>query len=235
MKLNEKKLEIIKTNRRGSIGLKVEPNRIALMVPKSMSDETIALFIQSESEWLLQKIAEQKQHMPKHISFNSGNELLLFGEKILYKEDHHTQVSKINYQFIERTLTLYCKQKRAIKNIENARRKVAVSFFVDQLQTVLDERLPKLARTIQVEPTIISIKNYKSRWGSCCQDGRIQFNWRLAMAPKSVVEYVIIHELCHLIHPNHSKQYWQTVESFCPDFQLAKKWLKENGATLMSL
>ena len=55
------------------------------------------------------------------------------------------------------------------------------------------------------------------------------------MAPKSVIEYVIIHELCHLIHPNHSKDYWQTVAKFCPTYQQEKQWLKENGASLMSL
>lgn len=235
MNLNKNSLEIIKTSRRGSIGLKVEPNRIALMVPKNMSDETIALFIQNENQWLLQKISEQKQHMPKQISFISGHELLLFGEKILYKEDHHSDVKKMHAEFSENTLTLFCKQKRKLKYVKLASRKVAVQFFVDQLQLFLDQRFLDLASTIQVSPTVVSIKNYKSRWGSCCSDGRIQFNWRLAMAPKSVVEYVIIHELCHLIHGNHSKEYWQVVAQFCPDYQQQKNWLKKNGATLMSL
>ncbi len=235
MNIDQQSIEIIKTNRKGSIGLKVEPNRIALMVPKHMTDETIALFINSEKDWLLQKIAEQKQHMPKHMSFISGNELLLFGEKILYKEDHHTQVKKRHYKFEEDTLTIYCKQKRQLKEMAIATRKEAVSFFTEQLQYLLDTTLPTIAKTINVKPTIISIKNYKSRWGSCYQDGRVQFNWRLAMAPKSVVEYVIVHELCHLIHPNHSQQYWQTVVKFSPDYKQQKQWLKENGASLMSL
>jgi len=233
--INKQNLEIIKTNRKGSIGLKVEPNRIALMVPKNMSDETINLFIENEKEWLLQKITEQKQHLPKHISFISGNELLLFGEKILYKEDNHTPVVKIHTVFLDSTLTVYCKQQRALKNLPGAVRKIAISFFTEQLSLFLDEILLNWANKIQVNPIEVSIKNYKSRWGSCCVDGRVQFNWRLAMAPKSVVEYVVIHELCHLIHANHSKQYWQVVAKFCPDYQQQKNWLKENGATLMSL
>ncbi len=228
-------LEIIKTSRKGSIGLKVEPNRIALMVPKSMTDETIALFIKTEKDWLLQKVIEQKQHLPKQMSFISGNELLLFGEKILYKEDHHTLVKKINYQFLDNTLIIFCKQKRELKDIETHVRKVAVSFFVEQLQNYITQTLEHWAKTIQVEPTQVSIKNYKSRWGSCYQDGRIQFNWRLAMAPKEVIDYVIVHELCHLIHPNHSKQYWQTVAKFKPNYEQQKQWLKNSGAGLMSL
>lgn len=230
-----KNLEIVKTSRKGSIGLKVEPNRIALMVPKSMTDETIALFIKTEKDWLIQKVIEQKQHLPKHMSFISGNELLLFGEKILYKEDCHTLVKKINYQFLDNTLIICCKQKRDLKNLKTHVRKVAVSFFVEQLQNYITQTLEHWVKTIQVEPAQVSIKNYKSRWGSCYQDGRIQFNWRLAMAPKEVIDYVIVHELCHLIHPNHSKQYWQTVAKFKPNYEQQKQWLKNNGASLMSL
>jgi predicted metal-dependent hydrolase len=233
--LDQQNIEIIKTNRKGSIGLKVEPNRIALMVPKHFADTDISSFIKSEKDWLLAKIAARKQNMPKQISFKSGTQLLLFGNKILYKEDHHRLVKKIDYQFNEEVLVLFCKQTRPLKNVPASARKVAISFFIKQLETVINSTILDLAKIIQVTPSIISIKNYKSKWGSCCADGSIQFNWRLAMAPKSVIEYVIIHELCHLIHPNHSKDYWQTVAKFCPTYQQEKQWLKENGASLMSL
>lgn len=238
-KINQQNIEIIKTSRKGSIALKVEPNRVALMVPKNMSAETISSFINSEQSWLLAKITSQQQKMPKQLNFKHSSELdselLLFGKKIIYKENYGLLVNKITYQFNDNTLTLFCKQQRALKNISASIRTIAISFFVQQLDEFIKCTLPSLAKIIQVDPSIISIKNYKSRWGSCCANGQIQFNWRLAMAPKAVIEYVIIHELCHLIHANHSKQYWQIVAIFCPNYKQQKAWLKANGATLMSL
>ncbi|HBQ44387.1 MAG TPA: hypothetical protein DD716_01870 [Thiomicrospira sp.] len=234
-KINQQTIEIIRTTRKGSIGLKVEPNRIALMVPKRMSNDTIASFLNNEQEWLQTQINDKKENMPKCLSLSSGNELLLFGEKILYKEDHHTDVAKMKTSFEESTLTVFCKQKRKLKHPETAIMKEVRKFYSQQLEQVLAEKLADLAKIIKVKPTEISIKNYKSRWGSCYPDGRIQFNWRLAMAPISVIEYVIIHELCHLIHPNHSKAYWAEVVKYCPNYSIEKSWLTENGTTLMSL
>ncbi len=109
-----------------------------------------------------------------------------------------------------------------------------VQFFSEQLQTYLEPRLQMFAEQIGVQPTEVTIRNYKSRWGSCYTDGRVQFNWRLAMAPKAVVDYVIQHELCHLIHPNHSADYWALVARHCPDFDTHKQWLKDNGAALIA-
>ncbi len=233
--IDEQNIEIIKTARKGSIGLKVEPNRIALMVPKHLSDETILLFLNSEKDWLRSQILEQKENMPKHLSLRSGSELLLFGEKILYKEDHHTDIPKMYSELSGTTLTIFCKQKRKLKHEQAAIRKQVVHFFSEQLQSVLDKYMIDFSAQVGVSVMDVSIKNYKSRWGSCYPDGRIQFNWRLAMAPISVIQYVMMHELCHLIHPNHSKAYWAEVLKYCPNYQTEKQWLSDNGASLMSL
>ncbi|WDC85678.1 M48 family metallopeptidase [Caloramator sp. mosi_1] len=71
-------------------------------------------------------------------------------------------------------------------------------------------------------------------WGSCSSKGNINLNWRLVMMPLDVIDYVIVHELCHLKHPNHSKGFWNLVREFMPDFEGKRRWLKENGARLFS-
>ena len=79
----------------------------------------------------------------------------------------------------------------------------------------------------------ITIRDQKTRWGSCSSKGTLSFNWRLMLAPPAILDYVVVHELCHLTHMNHSPMFWQAVESVCPDYKIARKWLKEHGNELV--
>ena len=78
----------------------------------------------------------------------------------------------------------------------------------------------------------IAIREQKTRWGSCSEKGNLNFNWRIVLAPPEVRDYVVIHELCHLSHLNHSKEFWVRVQEFCPEYKIYRRWLKENGHTL---
>ena len=78
----------------------------------------------------------------------------------------------------------------------------------------------------------ITIRDQKTRWGSCSANGTLSFSFRLMMAPPRVLDYVVVHELCHLTHMNHSKDFWNMVQSILPDYKEHRKWLKENGHTL---
>lgn len=80
--------------------------------------------------------------------------------------------------------------------------------------------------------TSITIRDQKSRWGSCSGTGTLSFNYRLMMAPPRILDYVVVHELCHLTHMNHSKDFWNMVGSILPDYKESKRWLKEHGREL---
>ena len=80
--------------------------------------------------------------------------------------------------------------------------------------------------------TSITIRDQKTRWGSCSERGTLSFNWRLILAPPEILDYVVVHELCHLTHMNHSKEFWSMVSNTIPDYKEKRKWLKENGHTL---
>ena len=79
----------------------------------------------------------------------------------------------------------------------------------------------------------ISIRSQKTRWGSCSAKGTLSFNWRLMLAPPAILDYGVVHELCHLSHMNHSAAFWQKVESVYPDYRTARKWLKDHGQELV--
>lgn len=78
----------------------------------------------------------------------------------------------------------------------------------------------------------ISVRNQKTRWGSCSQTGTLSFNYRLMMAPPAVIDYVIVHELCHLTYLNHSGAFWNKVADVMPDYAACRRWLREHGHTL---
>ena len=79
----------------------------------------------------------------------------------------------------------------------------------------------------------IRLRLTRSKWGHCTRSGIIQYNWLIALAPESVVDYLVIHEVCHRRHLNHSRAYWQLVESLCPDYLRRRQWLKDWGHTLV--
>jgi predicted metal-dependent hydrolase len=80
----------------------------------------------------------------------------------------------------------------------------------------------------------IEIRDQRSRWGSCSTRGTLSFNWRLVLAPFEVLDYVVVHELCHLREPNHSRRFWRLVESRRPDWRAQREWLNEHGPELLA-
>lgn len=96
----------------------------------------------------------------------------------------------------------------------------------------IPKRASHFAHMLGVSYGTITIRDQKTRWGSCSSKGNLSFNWRLILAPPQVLDYVVVHELCHRKEMNHSKQFWELVESVMPDYAVHRKWLKDNGNEL---
>ncbi|MGR3747420.1 MULTISPECIES: SprT family zinc-dependent metalloprotease [unclassified Paracoccus (in: a-proteobacteria)] len=99
----------------------------------------------------------------------------------------------------------------------------------DRLRLACDRHAAALGRQVRA----ISLRDTRSRWGSCTADGRLMFSWRLAMAPPQVLDYVAAHEVAHLAHMDHSPRFWATVERLMPGHGPHRAWLRQNGADLM--
>lgn len=105
--------------------------------------------------------------------------------------------------------------------------------FRRQAAAIFAERTAYFARIMGVEYGQITIREQKTRWGSCGSNHNLNFNWKLVLAPREVLDYVVIHELCHLKEMNHSPQFWAEVEKIQPDYRFRRKWLKDHGWRLM--
>lgn len=99
----------------------------------------------------------------------------------------------------------------------------------------IPKRAAYYAGLLGVDYNTITIRDQKTRWGSCSSKGNLSFSWRLILAPPKVLDYVVVHELCHRLEMNHSPRFWALVESMIPDYKTHRKWLKENGEKLSIL
>ena len=106
------------------------------------------------------------------------------------------------------------------------------AWYRRQAQTAFRARLEQLIKPYGFVYGRVSVKGQKSRWGSCSRQGNLNFNWRLLLAPPAVLDYVVIHELCHLKEMNHSARFWQLVARTCPDYATHRRWLRLHGREL---
>lgn len=107
--------------------------------------------------------------------------------------------------------------------------------LAEEALKVIPERVEYFAKVIGVTYGKITIRNQKTRWGSCSSKGNLNFNCLLMLAPSEVLDYVVVHELCHRKQMNHSKAFWSEVEKVFPDYKEARKWLKEDGSQMITL
>ncbi|MFZ5633520.1 MAG: M48 family metallopeptidase [Bacillota bacterium] len=97
---------------------------------------------------------------------------------------------------------------------------------------VIKQRLEALSRRLNLAFHRVFIRDQKTRWGSCSRRKNLNFNWRLVMAPPPVLDYIVVHELMHLVEPNHSTRFWALVEEVCPDYKAHRAWIRKNGHNL---
>lgn len=107
--------------------------------------------------------------------------------------------------------------------------------LADEALKVIPERVEYFAKVIGVTYGKITVRNQKTRWGSCSSKGNLNFNCLLMLAPPEVLDYVVVHELCHRKQMNHSKAFWLEVEKVLPDYKEVRKWLKEDGSQMITL
>lgn len=125
------------------------------------------------------------------------------------------------------------RRKRSDLSAAEARRlEVLEKRYRDAARKYFTERVAYYHTLTGGRYTSITIRDQKTRWGSCSSRGTLSFNYRLIFAPPRVLDYVVVHELCHLTHMDHSKSFWDMVERIMPDYRVYKQWLRDHGQEL---
>mgnify|MGYP000928872431 CR=1 FL=1 len=221
-------VEIIKTDRKKSASIQLKDGQVRVRAPRSLSDKRINDLIKKRTPWIKEKL-EEYSNRPQAVAkkYEDGEVFSYLDKNYELKiiESDEVAVKLKNGCFI----VSICKEDFG-KNIKI--QNLLTDWYRDHAFKYLQERTDRFANIIRVSPSSISIKNYKSRWGSCAINGAIDYNWKIIQAPKKVIDYIVVHELCHLIEHNHSPRYWSYVEKFMPNWKESRDWLKENSDLL---
>jgi len=222
---------IVRRPRRKTLCISIRAdNKVEVLAPAHMPAARISAFVQSKAGWI-----EKKQHFNSHIRTPHREKAFVSGEQFPLLGTDYT----LHLEAAPRAGCTHSNGQLLIRHrdIENSSKTASLieTWYKQQATEVLTDLCRQYASHIGVEARSVGIKNYRSRWGTCHQDGRIYFNWRIVMAPKHVAAYVAVHEMCHLIHHNHSRAFWQLVQSIMPDYREAETWLKIHGVSLKIL
>ena len=219
--------EVVRTSRRKTARIKIEDSVVSIVVPEDLSVDRIDELLAKKHRWIAEKMSKQQAAQPARTKeFISGEAFSYLGRnyRLKVKKGPFTPVKLINGHLVA-TLPEGAAKPHMVRN-------ALARWYQAQALPKFEEKTKRYAKLIGVKPSATGIKNYKARWGSCNSNGAIDFNWKLIMAPHSVVDYVVVHELCHLRRFDHSKEFWNHVARYCPDYQDRKLWLKINGIFL---
>lgn len=203
--------------------IRINPDAtVTLTVPHYYRQRDIDDLIQKKSIWINQKREQCQQQLKSGIAFESDT-LLWFDSlyRILPHKGQHDVFHNQPETLIYSRHPLHDRTER-------------LKWYRRQAKKELSQRLESLAGKFGLQYQRVAIRDQKTRWGSCSSRGTISLNWRLIMAPEYVCHYVLIHELAHTRHMNHSKDFWQLVEVMAPGSFQARVWLKQNGQSLMN-
>lgn len=184
---------------------------ITVKVPKNTSEEIILSAVEQHGKWILEKLrsnAEARQ-IPKAREYQEAGKFLYLGKEYLLHE--LIQTGELNAEGLKRELK---------------------KFYVSSCKKIVGERIIRYQTQLKVKPKTIEIVESRTNWGSCSSNKKLTFNYRLAMAPVDVIDYVVVHELCHLLHMNHDRSFWRLVGSIIPDYKEKQAFLARHGQSM---
>jgi predicted metal-dependent hydrolase len=210
------------------VAIYVEPTVVTVRAPKRLSGEKIRSLVLKKARWIFNRREQIKReralHAPKE--FKSGESFPYLGRQyhleVLQTLEEPDNPCHLTKGRIRVKVDARLKNKEA----KGAVRDALITWYKNRVKSKIIERLPLLTRQLGRWPASIQIKDQKCRWGSCSRKGAIHLNWKIIMAPVCVMDYLIVHELCHLIHQNHSAAYWKEVEALVPDYRKMRDWLR---------
>ncbi|MGL5756500.1 MAG: M48 family metallopeptidase [Paraclostridium sp.] len=199
---------------------------INVLSPNGVDKNLIIDMVKDKGDWIIKKLEEIEHKSINKISHNYKN-----GEVFMYLGKEH--MLNIN---IDRTLDrvkIYAENEKLLINTSADNKELIQHslklWYADETLDIVKKRIDYYGKYFKDRVTAIKIKDQRTRWASCTYKNEILFNLRCSMAPIEIIDYIVVHEMCHMEHRNHSKDFYNAVGEVLPDYKQRIKWLKENG------
>jgi len=224
--------EIKRGNRERSVAIYVRPGtEVTVLAPRNLNEEKIRMILQKKARWIIEKQEQLRNHGDSNLAkeFVSGESFPYLGKNYRLKVVRSSAGSDGKCKLVNGRLLVETNGNSDAESGKIAVRKALMEWYLEHAENKVRERLDRFASQIGKWPASVELKNQVRRWGSCSHNGMVRLNWKIIMAPLSVIDYVIVHELCHLVYPQHSSEFWQKVQSIIPNYKKRRDWLRGNG------
>ncbi|MGG3467628.1 SprT family zinc-dependent metalloprotease [Neobacillus pocheonensis] len=213
----------IKYKNRTSFGITIDNyGNIEVQAPKGTPDERVLHLLEEKWELIQQKLNEMKDRLqgPQEKVYEHGEGFLYLGSTYPIQIFQDKNIEQDFVVFEEDKLQIY------VKLLEDERIKLALKrFYYQQCKALVEKSITTYQSHFKTKPRSVRISDSKTTWGTCDSNQKLTFNWRLAMAPREVIDYVVIHEMCHMVHLNHDRSFWRLVGKIMPDYKEKENWL----------
>lgn len=221
--------EVVRSRRSTADVIVERDGRVIVRAPEWADDRQVAEVVDNRRYWIYRTLAEWHALNASSVvrEYKSGEGFLYLGRayRLRLVADQEQALKLKNGRFLLRRDLVASDDVQPAKAAFQA-------FFIAKGKRRIQERVARLAPRVGVEPAGVEVRELGYRWASCSANGELAFHWKCMMAPLTVIDYIVVHELCHLHHRQHTQAFWNEVDKIIPDFEHRKSWLKSHGASL---
>jgi predicted metal-dependent hydrolase len=210
---------------RRTVGITIERDgKLILTSPPAVPIETLEKIVNDKRYWIYSKLLKKESYSaPEKVKEYVG------GEKFYYLGRSYS-LKLVDAVKQQPPLRLYQSRFELQRHVQTQRREYFIQWYKQHLSPILEQKIAALTNRIGATPRSFQVRELGFHWGSCGHQGGLYFHWRVAMLPQHLIEYVIVHEMVHLLEPHHNHDFWDRVEGILPDYQDRKRYLAEQGA-----
>ena len=221
--------EVVRSRRSTTDIIIERDGRVVVRAPEEADDAQLAEIVRARHYWIYQGLAEWRDLNATRVlrEYRNGEGFLYLGAsyRLLLLSDQETPLQLKNGRFALR-------RDLVDQGGVDAARGAFRDFYIAKGQERLPRRVAYYAPKVGVGPSGVEVRDLGHRWASCSRTGKLSFHWKCLMAPQTIIDYIVVHELCHFHHGDHSDAFWNEVDKVLPDFRERKEWLRKHGAAL---
>ncbi|MGH4119836.1 M48 family metallopeptidase [Clostridium sp.] len=215
---------------RKTLQISVEPpDKITVVAPLETPEDIIIRKVKSKAKWIIEQL-----YSFKNMNYQKNYREYVNGESFMYLGRNYSLQIVVDEKVKKPQVKLYHSKFYVTVPSKNSEiiEKAMEHWYRMKTKEKVEERIKYYQPFFNKKPIAIKIKEQRKRWGSCTSKNVLLFNWRCSMARSNVLDYIVVHEMCHMYHKNHSKEFWELLYSVMPDYENRKEWLKNYGVKM---